>query len=96
MCVTDGDVCEVLEGCWVNVGAFVSRLGELRVCVCGCAGVGPAVPELGGIGRGCVCVRQSLSVTAGSCELKSCCDSGRLVSLRPGVVYVCGWQSGSK
>lgn len=43
----------------------------------------------GGIGRGCVYVRQSLSVTAGSCELKGCCDSGRLVSLRPGVVYVC-------
>ena len=34
-------------------------------------------------------VRQSLSVTAGSCDLKGCCDSGRLVRLRPGVVYLC-------
>ena len=39
MCVTDGDVCEVLEGCWVNVGAFVSRLGvteSLCVWLCRC------------------------------------------------------------
>ena len=35
----------------------------------------------GGIGRGCVYVRQSLSVTAGSGDLKGCCDSERLVSL---------------
>ena len=37
MCVTDGDVCEVLEGCWVNVGAFVSRLGVTEsLCVWYC------------------------------------------------------------
>ena len=39
MCVTDGDVCEVREGCWVNVGAFVSRLGVTEsVCVWLCRG----------------------------------------------------------
>ena len=30
MCVTDGDVCEVLEGCWVYVGVCV--------CVRACGG----------------------------------------------------------
>lgn len=45
--MTGGDVCKVLEGCWVNVCVFVSRLGVTEICVCGCAGVGPTGCELG-------------------------------------------------
>lgn len=40
-------MCKVLEGCWVNVCVFVSRLGVTEICVCGCAGVGPTGCELG-------------------------------------------------
>ena len=40
-------------------------------------------------GGGCLYLRQSLYVTVGGCDLEGRCDSGRLVSLRPGVVYLC-------